>query len=114
MNLTALEAVSAGDDDELTELFDTNSLLHESIFGALLSQGLVISHLPLFVDYRNDDAFVSFLDWHDRSHRAIASALNIDSPPPLTSVDIQDQSALDVWMQYHFQHHLLISQTLGF
>lgn len=111
MDLTSLRDVQFGDEDAFREMLDYNAVAHEAIFTAMLEQGLVISHYPLFTFGGEDD------EWklvHASEHEAIASALGISAPvADLEAVDFNDAEQYEGWISDHAMHHSQIASALG-
>lgn len=95
--------------EQMADFLDTNALVHETVFGALLTQGIVTQHYPLWIDKPDE----SWIDVHYREHLAWSSALNIGSPPDLGAVDFQNETAVQAWLVTHALHHELVSLALG-
>jgi hypothetical protein len=110
MNLTGMRDVQFGDPEAFKVFLDVNFMAHETVNGALLELGLVISHYPL----QEDGSTIA--DWkltHAAEHRAIAIALGLPGAPPLDEVDFEKEQQFDDWLGQHAQHHDLIAATLG-
>lgn len=87
------------------QFFAVNAMAHETVFTALLSQGVVVPHYPLWVDALDR----TWLDVHYEEHLSWSRQLAIPLPPDLSEVDFDDASATRQWAIEHLLHHQLVA-----
>ncbi len=110
MDLSQFTDVDVGDNTSMLEFLDANAYAHETINGAILDLGIVLSHFPLFTDAgaTPDYNFV-----HNAEHVAIRAALGLSGVNDFSTVDWKDKTAAEGFFDTHAQEHALIALTLG-
>jgi transketolase N-terminal domain/subunit len=89
--------------------FMDHGFSHESIYDALLQNGLIIAHYPL-TDLGDDQ---DWLNAHSQEHISIADAMNVNIGFDLSAVDFDKKEDLSMWMVSHADLHTLINQTFN-
>lgn len=110
MNLAGFNDVDLKSEESRREFLDLNAITHETVFQALLGQGTVTPHYPIFTMAEVPD---DWLKVHYEEHIAWSIALGLDSPPDLQDVDLKDPQQAEDWMNNHALHHNLVAITLG-
>lgn len=109
MNLSTFVDVNTQDPLQMGEFLDFNAMAHETTYGALLLNGVIVEHYPMFTD----DAGEDWKQIHYAEHLAWSDALTLGLPPDLSLVDLQDPLQANDWLTLHAAHHLLVNQSLG-
>ena len=110
MNLTSFTDIIPHDDDSMRDFLDANALAHETIFTALLLQGVVITHYPLWGPQGPDEDWVHT---HASEHQAIADTLTLSVPVDIDEVDFKNPAAAEDWFNNHYLAHQQINEALG-
>lgn len=69
--------------------------------------------VPLFpLDQMPLQSMQNWLRTHQSVHDAISQHVNV-SDANLSEIDLENDSAVKIWLQQHFSEHLAIAQILG-
>ena len=109
MNLIAYRDVPFKDKEAFSHFMDLHWLDHNEINDAMMNQGLSVTSLPIGSENGLTEVW---LDFHNRIHSAIDTALNITSVD-FSFLDSNDEQSFNDWLESHAQQHLLYEVALG-
>lgn len=110
MNLNFINDLDLENPAAVAEFIDLNALAHEQVFEALLRQGIVTEHYPLWTSGEMDQ------DWMTNNAKELTewgAALNIPVPMDVSTVDLENEGQMRDWLNSNASFLSQVSQTLG-
>jgi len=99
-----------GNEHSFLEFVAQNAYEHKQWLTAALTSNITWQTFPLF-DIGSEPS--GWLQVHQQEHLNITTALGINGPPDLQTVDLKNEEQFYQWLLLHTAEHQKIEQALG-